>query len=201
MGAQSRPKGQRGELAVAKLLQEWWQQLEPNATFQRSPGSGGFATSRKLSADFNLHGDIVTDAKRFPFCVEVKNREEWKPEDLTRDNPKSAVWDWWLQCQRDAKAANKIPLLIFKKNHVPWNVWFPDSTYIRDPSVYNGDSHKIMTTIDVMTRIESKNKIKPFTAYQMLYVNPGVIPAWTLLSTILENFTPEVFSTATVNPG
>jgi hypothetical protein len=112
MGKKSRDKGSRGQREVAKLLSPWW-----GAEFTSTPMSGGFATKR-FRDDWNAAADIVTPDETFPFSVEVKWQEDWNMEQLlTSDVTK--MWKWWDQCIEEAPA-DKIPLLVFKRNRQPW---------------------------------------------------------------------------------
>lgn len=107
-----RAKGQRGERIVAKLLSEWW-----GADFARTPQSGGFR-NKKFREDWNAEADIVTADDSFPFCVEVKWQEGWSLDHLLTSD-KSPIWEWWNQCWNQCPE-NKIPLLVFKRNNMPW---------------------------------------------------------------------------------
>ena len=71
-------KGKVAEREVARLLSEWWGQLEPGAQFVRTPCSGGWS-SREVRTGFRASGDIMTTAVRFSFTVESKRREGWSP--------------------------------------------------------------------------------------------------------------------------
>jgi hypothetical protein len=35
-------KGSKAELVVCKLITQWWKPVEPDVTFKRTPGSGGW---------------------------------------------------------------------------------------------------------------------------------------------------------------
>lgn len=107
-----RSKGGRGERAVAKLFSEWW-----GADFARTPLSGGFHT-RKFREDWNAQGDLVTPDETFPFSVECKWQEGWTLDHLLTA-PKSDLWAWWEQALEQTPEG-KIPLLVFKRNNMPW---------------------------------------------------------------------------------
>jgi hypothetical protein len=124
----ARNKGCGGEREVCKLLAEWWQPYEPDCVFVRTPGSGGWGGGsfrhRLMKADMHSSGDIMTTAKRFPFSVEVKRNESWSEKQLAgcRTSP---VWKWWIQAQRQASNDGLLPLLFFRKNRRPWNIFVP----------------------------------------------------------------------------
>lgn len=117
-GINSRNKGGRGENQVCALLKKWW-----DADFARTPSSGGFKT-KKFREEWNAEGDVVTPDETFPFAVEVKWQEDWTLDQLLTA-PKSKIWDWWEQAKRET-AADKLTLLVFKKNNRPWLVMMRD---------------------------------------------------------------------------
>lgn len=115
-----RRKGNRGELEVAKLLQAWWCQHEPDAEFVRVPLSGGWATS-KVRGEFRASGDLMTTASTFPFTIEAKRREAftWKNVLAGRRSP---LWKWWEQAIEQGVEAKLEPLLWARKKGEPWRV-------------------------------------------------------------------------------
>jgi hypothetical protein len=108
-----RVKGSRAELAVAKLFSTWW-----GSDFARTPQSGGFRT-RKFREDWNAEGDLVTPDETFPFSVEVKCHEGWTLDNLLTGSDTTDLWCWWDQAI-DQAGDIKQPLLVFKRNHMPW---------------------------------------------------------------------------------
>ena len=107
-----RAKGARGEREVAGILKTWW-----GSDFARTPSSGGFKTKR-FRDDWNAEGDVVTPDTTFPFSVEIKHREGWTLDHVLT-SPASPIWDWWNQAISQG-GDSKIPLLIFKRNFMPW---------------------------------------------------------------------------------
>jgi hypothetical protein len=126
VGASQRRKGASAELEVAALLQIWWRALEPGGVFKRTPASGGWAHG-EARRDFKTSGDLVTSAKRFPFVVEVKRREEWHLGNFV-DGKRSPVWAWWLQAQSQAKEQGGVPMLWLRKSNMTWMVVAPAGT-------------------------------------------------------------------------
>lgn len=134
----SRVKGNRGELDVAKLFSQWSGEL-----VRRTPGSGGWGGSK----DFGTTADLVCNKKAWPFHVEVKHREGWTLDDLVTgvrgDHSKSIV-KWWEQCWSSCpKAADgaglyytlhKEPILVFRRNRQPWLIMFREDSYHRPPN-------------------------------------------------------------------
>jgi Holliday junction resolvase len=109
----SRVKGNRGELDVAKLFSQWSGEL-----VKRTPGSGGWGGSQ----EFGTTADLICKKKAFIFAIEVKHREGWVLDDLVtgirKDHDKSIV-QWWIQASA-ATPSGKEPLLVFRRNHQPW---------------------------------------------------------------------------------
>lgn len=132
----SRDKGGRGERAAAKELRDWW-----GTDFARTPLSGGFGTA-KFRADWNAAGDLVTPDPSFPFCVEVKWQEDWHMEQLIK-NDGCKVFSWWAQA-RDECPPDKLPLLVFKRNHHPWYVMIEEDDM---PGTVQGDLNARFFTV------------------------------------------------------
>jgi hypothetical protein len=119
---QSRAKGRRAEREVAKLLAKWWGQLEPKCEFKPTPLSGGWGGrdgGAHVRAHFKASGDLMTTARKFPFTVEVKHREQWSMKNVVAGKP-TPPWEWWKQACRQATEEKGEPLLLFKKNNMPW---------------------------------------------------------------------------------
>lgn len=117
---QGRPKGNRAELEVAALIERWWGVYERECRFKRTPLSGGWG-DRDVRGAFNASGDLMTTAKRFPFCVEVKRREGWVMKSLHAGS-RSPVWGWWRQTQVAAAEVDLEPIMFFRHNREPWLV-------------------------------------------------------------------------------
>lgn len=122
----SRTKGSRAELDVAEMFSRWGGEV-----VRRTPLSGGWS-----SAKFGVTADLVCANPAFPFHVEVKHREGWVLDDLVtgvRNQHDKSVHQWWAQCLKSCpkrtSAADhgpiiflKTPLLVFRRNHLPWMV-------------------------------------------------------------------------------
>lgn len=114
MSINSRAKGARGENQICKVLDEWWGVAD--GTFVRSPGSGGFAT--RNTAHQWAAGDIIVAVDDFPFCVEVKYRQNWELEQMLTA-PKCPLFTYWEQT-KNSTAKGSFSLLLFRKNFKPW---------------------------------------------------------------------------------
>jgi len=109
----SRTKGQSAERKLVKLFSTWW-----GSDFFRTPGSGAFATKGFAGIDTSsMAGDLVTTDSTFPFCVESKKVEGWTLEQILTSN-KTKIHAWWEQTVRECPP-DKVPLLVFTKNHSP----------------------------------------------------------------------------------
>ena len=110
----SKKKGNRVELEIAKIFCERF-----GKEFCRVPQSGAFGTNyRKTNLREDaieiLSGDIITP-EEFRFSIEVKSRKDFNFFDFF--NKKSELHDWLNQCEKDADASSKMPLLIVKINY------------------------------------------------------------------------------------
>ena len=106
----SRNKGNTFERKIAKLLNERFNIRE----FNRSPGSGAYATTHNLPEHLKIHGDLITP-KDFKFCIECKkgyNKENiYSLLDYSSD-----LWGFIEQCERDSKKSCKVPLVLFQQD-------------------------------------------------------------------------------------
>jgi Holliday junction resolvase len=137
----SRRKGANAEREVAKLLCAWWQQLEPGVSFVKTPLSGGWGNA-KVRGDFRASGDLMTNAKTFPFTVEVKRREGFASErvkpGVLRSSP---IWEWWEQALTQAEEQRGTPMLVFRKSHEQWRIILPATRRVWAGLAVLGASH------------------------------------------------------------
>ena len=117
----SKQKGSIAEREVCGFIKPWWNQLEPEALFVRTPLSGGWQKSDGDRGAFRATGDIMTTALLWPFDVEVKRRETWK-EVTFAAGLQSPVWAWWIQAQLSARIRGLEPMLWLRHNRTPWIV-------------------------------------------------------------------------------
>jgi hypothetical protein len=100
----SRSKGSRYERKIAKLFSEYC-----GTEITRTPMSGGY----------NKKGDLTPkdpqQVVNFLFHLELKHREGWDFNGIFK-NSKHPIWEWWKQCETEARGSNKVPILIFTKN-------------------------------------------------------------------------------------
>jgi len=147
IGRGSRQKGQRGERDVIKLLKQHFPEWE----FKRTPMSGGWGGS----PEFKTCGDIVTNCPDWAYTIEVKHQKALSFLHVLQFS--GEIKEWFTQVMQDAKKNNNTPLLVFRRNNVPWYVLtfcdtFIDShalAHIRVKFEYEGDGimHGIKTAL------------------------------------------------------
>ena len=109
----SRSKGNSFERKVAKLLNERFDLKE----FNRSPGSGAYATTHNLPEHLKIYGDLITP-KDFKFCIECKKGYNKENIYSLLDNS-SNLWGFVEQCEKDSQKSCKIPLVLFQQDRRP----------------------------------------------------------------------------------
>lgn len=131
-----RAKGKTGEREVAAFFAAWWGEHEPGCRFVSTPLSGGFSTPA-VRGDMKVAGDLCTNAKQWPFTVEVKRREAFVLTRVFAGKP-SPVWKWWRQAVRAAREEKRVPFLLFRKNRESeWMVMVPRRCFPKVPSFDN----------------------------------------------------------------
>lgn len=141
-----RKKGHNAERALVKQFETWW-----GSDFYRTPGSGSFATRGFSHQQMSLAGDIVTDDPRFPFCVESKKVEGWTLEQMLTSD-KTKMHDWWAQTLKQCPA-NKIPMLVFTKNHSAKYVMMSDNL------LYDADRRSDTGVCEITRRFYFRNAL------------------------------------------
>ena len=107
----SKAKGGAFERKIANLLNEQFETKE----FNRTPGSGAFATTHQLPDHITVAGDLITP-KKFKFCIECK--KGYNNLDLySLLNPKSKIYDFIKQTEKDAEEANKSGIVLMAQDH------------------------------------------------------------------------------------
>jgi hypothetical protein len=111
----SKAIGNNFQRRVAKLLNEKFETTD----FQNTPGSGAYATTHSLPEHLQIWGDLITPLN-FAYVIECK----FAYEDTIQDfyaliNPKSKIYEFIEQVERDAAASNKKPLLIYAQRRKP----------------------------------------------------------------------------------
>lgn len=123
MSKNSKQKGNRYELKIAKEISKWW-----GADFHRVPASGGLGWGQ----DMRVAGDIVAPPNvPFPFVLELKNREtgNWTLESIMLNI--HDIKHWWQQVVNDSRRVERVPCLIFTRNRAKDFIMIPyyEDTY------------------------------------------------------------------------
>ena len=122
-GINSKKKGNKSELMVAKWFASW-----TGLEFQRVPQSGGLRWSNAQ----NIAGDIIcVDQKHnrhFQLCVESKFYEDLDWDKVFR-NKKADILKFWEQAKGDAIRAEKIPILFMRKNNMDKGMFYVGVDY------------------------------------------------------------------------
>lgn len=115
--ANSKKKGSRFELRVSKWFTQW-----TSFKFGRTPYSGANHQSRDLSSDIMCQDE--RHAHRCKISVECKNYKEIKFEHILLGNKGCDILKFWEQASKDAKRANKVPILCMRYNSMPSEEFF-----------------------------------------------------------------------------
>ena len=110
--ANSKRKGNKFELKVSKWFTKW-----TSYKFGRTPYSGANHQSRDLASDIMCQDE--RHAHRCKISVECKNYKEIKFEHLLLGNKGCDILKFWEQASKDAKRANKVPILCMRYNSMP----------------------------------------------------------------------------------
>ncbi len=106
----SKAKGSAFERKVAKILNEHFETTD----FQRSPGSGAYATTHTLPDHLKIHGDLITP-KNFIYSIECK--KGYNDLDLySLLNPNSKIYEFIKQAEKDADQAKKEAIVLMAQD-------------------------------------------------------------------------------------
>lgn len=126
----SKKKGNAFENKIAKIFNERFNTTE----FCRSPGSGAFGTTHKLPQHMQVYGDLITPEK-FKGVIEIKkgyNSEKFS----NLFNPKSLIYDFINQAEKDLKRSNKeFFLLIIGQDNLKPVVLFERGMFMANYSI------------------------------------------------------------------
>jgi len=106
----SKVKGNKYENDVAKRLNKLFNTDE----FQRTPGSGAFATTHTLPEHLHISGDLITP-KNFNYSIECKKGYSVDFGDIFKGS--STIIGFIKQAERDIKKTNKKFLILYKKDY------------------------------------------------------------------------------------
>jgi len=162
MGKKSRDKGANFERAIAKHLREWlgdeWE-VKRNPT-DRQKGKTG-------AGEFEIVGPFD-----FPYAIECKAHESFEYSQLFKVPVSGPFISFWSQAKRQAEAAEKAPLLIFKRNNGPvlaaisWKGFWPIAAASGIETV-----HSLLRLYDhdcIVIPFSSFLKLRPSAMYEIV---------------------------------
>jgi hypothetical protein len=112
-------KGSEYERVIAKFLSKWITGNDKDLLFWRSPSSGSLCTISNIK---EASGDLIAikpEGEWFLNIFNVEIKTGYPKADFFqffKDVKNDIIKDFWIQCQKDAKKADKTGILIFKKN-------------------------------------------------------------------------------------
>lgn len=159
--ANGKAKGSAFEREICKKLTSWVSGQEKPYIFWRMPASGGMATiseeNKELSGDIisvKPEGAILTDK----FSLECKCGYPNSSFDKhLKPNKKNEITAFWIQAYNDAKQADKIPMVIYKKTNHPILLGIPESIVKNFPSIKNIPSLSV--------KFEKETNLPPVTFF------------------------------------
>lgn len=110
-------KGSGWERDISKFLTKWLTGQAKPYVFWRTPSSGALNT---ISQADSVSGDIVSirpEGKWLTDIFSIEVKTGYPQADFFKHfkDCNDEIKDFWVQCQNDAKKANKYGMLIFKK--------------------------------------------------------------------------------------
>ena len=109
----SRQKGSAFERKVCKILNTTFNTTE----FNRSPGSGAYATTHNLPEYLKIYGDIITPSN-FKFNIECKKGYNNINLYSLLDNS-SKFWEFVEKAEKDSLASKKEPMVLYQQDRQP----------------------------------------------------------------------------------
>ena len=156
----SKAKGGAFERKIANLLNEQFETKE----FNRTPGSGAFATTHQLPSHITVAGDLITP-KKFKFCIECKKGYNDQTIYSLLDY-NSKIWQFVEQCEKDAKKMNKVPMIIYKQDRKDilvitykdmFTTMIPSITIFKDnKQTLTSDTYSIYKLKDIINDYKNK---------------------------------------------
>lgn len=149
-------KGSSFERDVCKKLTIWVTGNEKPYIFWRSPSSGAVAT---VSQSSNISGDIIAVKEEGNFFTDIFSIEckDGYPQADTmkifKHNKNDIIQEFWEQCIKDARTANKQGMLIFRKKGYPILVGIEDNTKISKIMKEKISVHQIISFNDELPKL------------------------------------------------
>ena len=151
----SKAKGGAFERKIANYFNEQFETKE----FNRTPGSGAFATTHELPEHITVGGDLITPIN-FKFCVECKKgyNDQYIYSLLDYN---SKIWDFIEQSEKDATKMNKVPLIIYQQDRKDILViTYKDMFTTMIPSITLYKDNKEVLTVNTYSIYKLKDVIK-----------------------------------------
>lgn len=101
MSSKQAQKGSRFEYSVRDLLT-----AKTGVKWERVPASGAGT----------LKGDLYCPTNHFYYCIECKSYKDSSIKENLLSAKSNNLFSWWQQCTTQAKAMNRKPALVFKKD-------------------------------------------------------------------------------------
>ncbi len=150
----SKKKGDKNERTAAKWLSEW-----TGVPFTRVPRSGGLRWKNTA----NVCGDVVCEDQdfKFPFVVETKHLKRITFTKYLRGN--SRIYSIFEQVKEDAQRADKLPLMILRKDGMPAGTYVVFFTFTLSGvvevcsggSLYGYNSQEILSNVKFVELIKN----------------------------------------------
>lgn len=114
----SKNKGSRFERKIGAWFTKW-----TGYKFERNrAGSGAWHSNKDSTSDLTCTDE--RHAHRCKISIECKNYKEIKFEHLLLGNKGCDILKFWEQASKDAKRANKVPILCMRYNSMPSEEFF-----------------------------------------------------------------------------
>ncbi|UVX35812.1 MAG: hypothetical protein [Bacteriophage sp.] len=114
----SKNKGNRFERKIGAWFTQW-----TGFKFERNrAGSGAWHSNKDATSDLTCTDE--RHAHRCKISIECKNYKDIKFEHVLLGNKTCDILRFWEQASKDAKRANKLPILCMRYNSMPANEFF-----------------------------------------------------------------------------
>lgn len=118
MSINSKNKGSRFERKIGAWFTKW-----TGFKFERNrAGSGAWHSNKDATSDLTCTDE--RHAHRCKISIECKNYKDIKFEHVLLGNKSCDILKFWEQATKDAKRANKVPILCMRYNSMPSEEFF-----------------------------------------------------------------------------
>ena len=150
-------KGSAFERLISHKLSLWLTGQDKEYYFYRSPSSGAVATMNEQNGE--ITGDIIAikpEARVLTSKFSIECKDGYPDADfmkLFKNNKNDTIQDFWAQCIKDARTADKQGMLIFRKKGMPILVGIEDDTSLSKLMKTNIKQHVILSYDDELPSI------------------------------------------------